>query len=298
MTFEQTISSNKSLQRVPTGTPPEEVKSIIDSDGGVIVQGLFSKQVDRLNRELDPLLANWNEGVKGNQLMEEFSGRRTKRMTQLVARSKVFREEILDDATMLSYIDTMMLDTADSYWMNAAQIIELQPEEKAQLLHRDLENYPVFRRYGPAGPEVMCNCLVALSEYTEEMGATRIIPGSNKWPDFEDHGSPEQTIAAEMEKGDALVFSGKTLHGGGANRSRKPRRGMALAFAPGWLVPEEAYPFVIPMEIVRMMSPRAQQLTGFRSFHNATMGGGSLWQIDYLELADQLGLSESMAPNA
>ncbi|MGI4860735.1 MAG: phytanoyl-CoA dioxygenase family protein [Janthinobacterium lividum] len=281
------------LQEVPAGTPANEVKRIIDADGGVIIKGLFANHVDRMNAELDPVVAGWHEGVKGNEWMEEFAGRKTKRVTQLVARSKTFREKMIDDATMLSYIDTMMLETSDSYWMNAAQVIELQPGEKAQMLHRDLENYPLFRKYGAAAPEVMCNCLVALSDYTEEMGATRVIPGSHTWADFEDYGDPAQTIPAVMEKGDALVFSGKLLHGGGHNASTKPRRALALAFCPGWLVPEEAYPFVVPLDIVRTMSPRAQQLMGFRSFHNAKLGGGSLWQIDYLELADFLKLNDS-----
>jgi len=182
----------------------------------------------------------------------------------------------------------MMLETSDSYWMNAAQVIELQPGEKAQMLHRDLENYPIFRKYGKDAPEVMCNCLVALSEYTEEMGATRVVPGSHRSDDFEDYGDPSQTIPVVMEKGDALIFSGKLLHGGGANTSTKPRRALALAFCPGWLVPEEAYPFVVPLDIAKSLSPQAQQLTGFRSFHNGKLGGGSLWQVDYLELADYL----------
>ncbi|MGN5643440.1 phytanoyl-CoA dioxygenase [Burkholderia multivorans] len=291
-------SNQQRLREVVSGTPADEVKKIIDADGGVIVKGLFAKHVDRLNEELDPVVSGWREGVKGNEWMEEFAGRKTKRVTQLIARSKTFREEMIDDATMLSYIDTMMLETSDSYWMNTAQVIQLQPGEKAQMLHRDLENYPIFRKYGREAPEVMCNCLVALSDYTEDMGATRVIPGSHKWSDFEDRGDPSQTIPAVMEKGDALVYSGKMLHGGGHNASNRPRRALALAFCPGWLVPEEAYPFVIPLEIARTMSPRAQQLTGFRSFHNAKLGGGSLWQIDYLELADFLELNSPEATTA
>lgn len=293
MAVEVSKSDSLGLQRVPIGTAPDEVKRIIDEDGGVIVAGLFAKVVDALNDELDPLLSSWHSGVKGNEYMEEFAGRQTKRMTQLVTRSKVFREQMIDDAAMLAYIDMMMLETCDSYWMSTAQVIELQPGEKAQLLHRDADNYPAFRKFGPAAPEVMCNCLVALSDYTEEMGATRVIPGSHVWPNFEEFGSPEQTVPAVMEKGDGLLFSGKLLHGGGANRSNRPRRGLALVFAPGWLVPEEAYPFVIPLEIARGLSPRAQQLTGFRSFHNAKLSGGSLWQVDYLELADHLGFTEA-----
>ncbi|SFU20784.1 hypothetical protein SAMN05192563_101599 [Paraburkholderia aspalathi] len=70
---------------------------------------------------------------------------------------------------------------------------------------------------------------------------------------------------------------------------------MTLAFCPGWLVPEEAYPFVVPMEVARTLSPRAQQLIGFRSFHNGKLEGGSLWQVDYLELANYLKLNQAEA---
>ena len=280
------------LREVPAGTAPEIVKRIIDEDGGVIIKGLFSAQVDRFNAEMDPIVAGWTSGNTGPEWMQEFTGKKTKRVTQLIRRSKTFREEMLDHDILLSYIDTLMLETSDAYWMNAAQIIEIQPTEKLQYLHRDLENYPVFRNLGPSGPEVMCNCLVALSEYTEEMGATRIIPGSQHWPDFNDRERIENTptIPVVMEKGDAFLYSGKVVHGGGANVSNRPRRALAMAFCPGWLVPEEAYPFAVPLEMARTLSKRAQQLTGFRSQHNQKLGGGTLWSLDYIELGRVLGL--------
>ncbi|MBD1554094.1 phytanoyl-CoA dioxygenase family protein [Pseudomonas typographi] len=281
------------LREVPAGTAPEIVKQIIDEDGGVIIKGLFSAQVDRFNAEMDPIVADWASGNSTcPQWMQEFTGKKTKRVTQLIRRSKTFREEMLDHDILLSYIDTMMLETSDAYWMNAAQIIEIQPGEKRQYLHRDLENYPVFRSLGPTGPEVMCNCLVALSEYTEEMGATRIIPGSQAWPNFNDRERIENsaTIPVVMEKGDAFLYSGKVVHGGGANVSNRPRRALALAFCPGWLVPEEAYPFAVPLEMARTLSKRGQQLTGFRSQHNEKLGGGTLWSLDYVELAKVLEL--------
>jgi ectoine hydroxylase-related dioxygenase (phytanoyl-CoA dioxygenase family) len=280
------------LREVPAGTAPAIVKQIIDEDGGVIIKGLFSAQVDRFNAEMDPIVSTWTEGNTGPDWMQEFAGKKTKRVTQLIRRSKTFREEMLDHEILLSYVDTLMLETSDAYWMNAAQIIEIQPTEKLQYLHRDLENYPVFRSLGPSGPEVMCNCLVALSEYTEEMGATRIIPGSQNWPDFNDRQRIENTptIPVVMEKGDAFLYSGKVVHGGGANVSNRPRRALALAFCPGWLVPEEAYPFAVPLEMARTLSKRGQQLTGFRSMHNQKLGGGTLWSLDYVELAKVLEL--------
>lgn len=77
--------------------------------------------------------------------------------------------------------------------------------------------------------------MIAFTDYTEENGATRIIPGSNHWEDFEDRGTPEQTIAARMKAGDVLLYSGKTAHGGGANLTTDQyRRGVAFAFNPGF----------------------------------------------------------------
>ena len=108
--------------------------------------------------------------------------------------------------------------------------------------------------------------MIAFTDYTEENGATRIIPGSNHWEDFEDRGTPEQTIAARMKAGDVLLYSGKTAHGGGANLTTDQyRRGVAFAFNPGFLTGEEAYPFLVSMDIVRQLSPRVQRLLGFRS---------------------------------
>lgn len=288
------VQAPAKIREVAAGTAPEIVKRIIDEDGGVIIKGLFKAQVERFNSDMDPIVSNWAAGYDGPEWMKEFAGKKTKRITQLIRRSKTFREEMLDHEIMLSYVDTLMLETSDAYWMNAAQIIEIQPGEKQQFLHRDLENYPVFRNLGPAGPEVMCNCLVALSEYTEEMGATRIIPGSHAWPDFNDRERIDSTptIPAVMEKGDAILYSGKMVHGGGANVSDRPRRALALAFCPGWLVPEEAYPFAVPLEMARTLSKRGQQLTGFRSMHNQKLGGGTLWSLDYVELAKVLELDD------
>ena len=112
----------------------------------------------------------------------------------------------------------------------------------------------------------------------------------NSWR-FSERGSPEMTIAAELNAGDALLMSGKTLHGGGANVTTDVRRRvLSTAFNPGFLVPEEAYPFVVPLELARTMSPALQQLVGFRSFHQFRQHGGSLWQHNFEELADHLKL--------
>jgi ectoine hydroxylase-related dioxygenase (phytanoyl-CoA dioxygenase family) len=280
------------LETVPYGAPVDEVVGLIARDGGVILEGMLTPdEVAQLNADLDAPLEALNCGtIKDDPLAQVFWGYRTKRMTNVVTLSRTYRERVVDRDETLAYISELFKGVCDTYWLCASQVIEIHPGETAQFLHRDMANYPVFFRYGPTGPEVMINILVALSDCTEAAGATRIIPGSQVWP-FEDSGAPEQTIAAAMKPGSALIFGGKVIHGGGANVTADvKRRVIATAFNPGFLVPEEAHPFVVPMVLARELSPRLQQLLGFRSFHQSRPRGGSLWQHNYEELALHLKL--------
>ena len=46
----------------------------------------------------------------------------------------------------------------------------------------------------------------------------------------------------------------------------------------------------MPLDLARTLPPKVQQMIGFRSFHNSSNLGGSLWQHNYEELADHLDL--------
>lgn len=290
----QTLShpETRAVETVPWGVSPDEVMKIMDRDGAVIFGGVLTpEQVAQVNADLDPEMEKLRRGsVKDDVFLKEFHGDRTKRMTNVVTLSKTFRDAFLGHPTTLGYIRAIFEGVSDTFWLNTAQVIEIHPGEQAQMLHRDMGNYPVFARYGPDAPEVMANMIVALVDTTEERGATRIIPGSHKWP-FDRPFTPEMTIPAAMKAGSALFYSGKTVHGGGANVTKDfRRRVITCPYNPGFLVPEEAYPFLVPLEVAREMTPAMQQLIGFRSFHQNQPRGGSLWQHNYEELADHLGL--------
>jgi ectoine hydroxylase-related dioxygenase (phytanoyl-CoA dioxygenase family) len=279
------------LRTIASTAPIDEILSILREDGGVIIERLLtSDQVTRFNAEIDPALRELDPGSKhDNEIVAEFHGRNTKRLTNLVTRSETFRREVIDHDVVHALADGVFLEESGTYWMTTAQVIEIGPGNAAQMLHRDLENWFPFVGMGPAGPEVTANFLIALTDFTEDNGATRVIPGSHKWKDFEDRGTPEQTVPAEMSAGDALFFSGKTAHGGGANRtSDEYRRAVSFALNPGFLVGEEAYPFLVDRELARSLPPRVQSLIGFRSQYPT--GSPGLWQVDYSELADYLDL--------
>ncbi|MFJ9390924.1 phytanoyl-CoA dioxygenase family protein [Nocardioides sp. NPDC101246] len=281
----------QSLQSVPRDASVEEILAIVARDGGVILKNFLTQdQIDRFNADVEPAMEALRPGsTHENEIVQAFHGNNTKRLTNLVTLSPTFRDEIIDKDLVHDLCDATFLEESGTYWMTTAQVIEIGPGNDAQMLHRDLENWFPFIGMGKAGPEVALNFLIAFTDFTEENGATRVIPGSNHWDDYEDRGTPEATVPAEMEAGDALFFSGKTVHGGGANRSGNEfRRAVAFALNPGFLTGEEAYPFLVDLEVAKSLSPRVQRLLGFRSQY--PIGSPGLWQVDYADLGDHLGL--------
>lgn len=261
--------------------------------GGVVIEGFLTpEQVKQLNSDLDKPFSELYMGSKSaNKAIQDFHGLQTKRLTNLVTHSRVFREEILDMDLTYDICDRAFADDNGAYWMAAAQAIEINPGNKAQKLHRDQSQYKVFQILGPDGPEAALNFLIAVTDFTEENGATRVIPGSHKWADFAELGSQDDTVPAVMKAGDALLITGKVVHGGGSNgTASEKRRGVGFAFTPSYLTPEEAYPFQISMETAKTMSKRAQRSIMFRSVYPPNSGG--LWQCDYSELADFTGLDK------
>lgn len=133
----------------------------------------------------------------------------------------------------------------------------------------------------------MNNFLIPLTQFTEEVGATRVIPGSHRWDDLEAVGSPEDTLPAVMNPGDALFISGNVVHGGGANKTENFwRRAIAFSFVSNCLTPEEAMPLLTSKDLARSLSKRGQQMIGYRS--QPLANGGSSWLADMRELADTI----------
>ncbi|MGI5467143.1 phytanoyl-CoA dioxygenase family protein [Streptomyces sp. CA-132043] len=281
----------QALRSVAAGTSAEEILKIVARDGGVIIKDFLTQdQIERFNADIEqPMQALRPGSTHDNEIVAEFHGRNTKRLTNLVSHSPTFRSEVIDHPLVHEISDQVFLEESGTYWMTTAQVIEIGPNSAGQMLHRDLENWFPFIGMGPKGPEVTINFLVALTDFTEENGATRVIPGSNHWSDFEDRGTPEQTIPAVMNAGDALFISGKTAHGGGANQTSDfYRRGVAFTFNAGYLTGEEAYPFLVDMDVAKTLSPRVQRVLGFRSQYPT--GSPGLWQVDYADVADYLKL--------
>ena len=67
-----------------------------------------------------------------------------------------------------------------------------------------------------------------------------------------------------MPRGSVLFYDGKVLHGGGANRSRGPRRGVNITYAVGWVRQEENQYLACPPEIARTLDDDLLRMMGYQ----------------------------------
>jgi ectoine hydroxylase-related dioxygenase (phytanoyl-CoA dioxygenase family) len=237
----------------------------------------------QLRNELAESMHDTRPGTKSSDSgVQEFWGSNTKRFTRLAMRSKAFRDNVLVHPILLGVADAVLRPHCASYWMNTGQMMIIGPGEKAQWLHRDADNWPLV--LGPGERQVTVSCMFALSDFSAEGGATRVVPGSHAWDSFERKALDHEITQAVMPAGSGLLYSGTVLHGGGNNTTTDTwREGMHLSFVVGWLTPEEAGCVGLPEELARTLTPLQQQLLGYRCY-TGDAKAARLWTIDYEDI--------------
>lgn len=241
------------IQRFDAEADPEAVASALAADGCAVVERLVAESVmDDVRRELAPWMDTTPDGP------DDFSGFATKRTGALLARSATARDLVVHP-TIRSIVGDV-LSHATSYQLHLTQVIAIGPGETSQPIHRDQWAFDFFPF--PNGYEVQCNTLWAMTDFTEENGATRVIPGSNHHEDKLQYTEAD-TIAAEMPKGSVLVYTGALYHGGGANRSDAVRAGVNITYNVSWLRQEENQYLSVPIEVAKTFDEDLQRLMGY-----------------------------------
>ncbi|MCX7065184.1 MAG: phytanoyl-CoA dioxygenase family protein [Proteobacteria bacterium] len=187
-----------------------------------------------------------------------FEGHHTIRIYNLLARGAAFAE-VPVHRNVLPIVEGVL---DDGCLVSSLSSISIDPGEKAQPLHADDTLMGIERPHVP----LVCNSMWALTDFTEENGATRIVPGSHRWSQRPIYGAEHPSIAAEMKCGSVLIWNGSLWHGGGANRSTKRRVGIAMNYCAGFIRQQENQQLGIPLVQVRQFPPRLQQLVGFGTY--------------------------------
>jgi ectoine hydroxylase-related dioxygenase (phytanoyl-CoA dioxygenase family) len=279
------------LEHLKASAPASEIVSQLESHGAVVLDGFLEAEVlARFNAEIDAALEMEAEGKTVlSPAIQWFMGAKTRHMTGVAAKSRVFAEEVLVHPALLAVCDAILLPNCANYRLNIAHVLDRGPGSEPQLLHRD---ELVWVHLPKPHPEVQVASIIALEDFTSENGATRIVPGSHRW-DKERQPEEDEIAAAEMPAGSAVVYLGSTIHGGGPNTTEAGRRrGMHMSFNLGWLRTEENNYLSVPPDVARSLPEKAQALLGYAA-HDALMaGGGYLGVVDTRDPMDLLKTGE------
>lgn len=123
---------------------------------------------------------------------------------------------------------------------------------------------------------LVANCMWMLDDFTDENGATRIVPGSHKLLDGVDlSGPPPKTVAVEGPAGTAMVFDGRLWHQTGANRTADERRRGILAYYCGPYMRQQENWFVsLEPEVLAAATPLLRRLLGWENYLSLGMVDG------------------------
>jgi ectoine hydroxylase-related dioxygenase (phytanoyl-CoA dioxygenase family) len=231
-----------------------EVHAVLARDGAVVVDDLADREtVERILAEMRP----WIEATPPGS--DEFSGRSTRRTGALIARSPACHA-LIRHPTILD-VTGRLLHRAKAFQLHLTQVIAIGPGSPAQSVHRDQWAFDFFPF--PSDYDVQCNTIWALTDFTEENGATRVIPGSQAWDDSFEH-AVDETVPATMTAGSCLVYTGKVYHGGGENRSDATRLGLNITYDVAWLRQEENQYLSVPREVAETLDDELLRLMGYR----------------------------------
>ncbi len=272
---------------------PAEIAETLRRDGAVIVREVLAPDVmDQLAAGVTPYLHNAHGAVYGGK---------TKTCSNLFAYGPEFSEHLLTNPLVLDVLDGTLLpehpmgpsgptrelrhgydyddpdgkmrwDKRDAasgpnchhYRVHFGGSIQVGTGGELQPLHREMDIFRPYIEHDPDQPDWVVAVNYASCDFTAENGATRVVPGSHRWPRGR-KPRPEDEAQAVMPKGSAIFWLGRTFHALGANRTPQVRTGIISIFSVNWLTQEENQFVGVPRELVEELPEQAQRLLGYRS---------------------------------
>eukprot|EP01084_Bolivina_argentea_P251141 421093_1 len=231
----------------------------LDQYGYVILKDLLTlKELEEIKTETHQLGKHLPLG------RNQFEGKNTKRIYGLLGKSRVFDKLILNKR-ILNILDYYLLP---NHLLTAFQTIEIGPNEKQQILHYD-DGFVYFPR--PRKPTSIA-FIWAIDDFTEENGATVVIPGSHKWDNNRvPNRNIDTLIPVVMNKGSCVCLLSTTWHAGGANKTNKSRLAISNQHCQPFIRPQENQILSVPFHMVKALDYRLQSMCGY-SIHYPFIG--------------------------
>jgi hypothetical protein len=225
-------------------------------DGYLILPSLLDPdETARIKHALTPLFDHTGRNP--------FEGHRTQRLYGVPEKTRV-TDALIAHPRILALLDRLLLP---NYLLSQCQGINILPGEQPQSLHYD----ELFYRVPRPRPALGAATIWAIDEFTPDNGATVIVPGSHTWPEGRLPSAADAQLPAVMPAGSVVFFLGTLWHGGGANRSQRPRLAVTCQYCEPWLRTQENYFLSVSQDTARSVSEDLRRLLGY-SVHLPFMG--------------------------
>ena len=264
---------------------PQQLEHDMDAFGCCFIKNfLSSEQVERLKLRLaEQALAEREAGVA--QLLDDPAGRiggprdgdelhgwNNQVVRNLFNKGDEFHTLPLDP--LLNRIVAHCF-RGRSHYLLSYQGIVLKQGAAAQVVHSDQMWVP-----DQTSIPYVVNTMVMLCDFTEENGATRMVPGSHlygKYPPTHmtqaglegvrgiQNTEPLETVAAVAPAGTAMVFEGRTWHGAGACRSEAKRYSVTLYYGLDFMRQMDNVPACLHPEVYARMPPELKRMIGYEA---------------------------------
>ena len=215
-----TVSWDRLVASWPPLSPEERHQ--LDTQGYLILKNIMDTNwLQAIRERFETLIAE--EGRAAGLEVHQEAG--TRRLANLVDKGEVF-DGIYQHPKVLAAVYHIL---GRPFKVSSVHGRDALPSEGAQALHAD---------WGPRdvnAPYSVANSLWMLDDFTEQNGATRLLPGSHlKAGAPKDYVDPAQSqpgeVLAVAPKGSVLVWNAHTWHGGTKNRTQGCRRALHAYF--------------------------------------------------------------------
>ncbi|MFZ0667118.1 MAG: phytanoyl-CoA dioxygenase family protein [Acidimicrobiales bacterium] len=232
----------------------------VKEDGYTIVPGAIEPSLcDEIAEDLLRLEQDLGITAADNA----FEGLRTTRIYNLLVHGPLY-EQIPLHPNVLPIVEKVL---DPGLLISSLSSISIGTDEKAQPIHSDDQLIALPKPH----PPLICNTMWAITDFTDANGATRLVPGTHLAANSPSFTERYESIPAEMNKGDVLIWVGSLWHGGGANTTDTRRVGIAMNYCAGYIRQQENQQLGIPHDVVERFPRRLQDLVGY-SIYNGLIG--------------------------
>ncbi len=239
----------------------EIVEEILGGNGYFILPGLMSRKEAAEARSLAVAEAskpNPSGNSARNQRIRHGSAR------QLFHQGEIF-ERLVQEPTIIGVAEALL---GDDMTLSSYSCRVMWPGATEMGVHVD---YPYWAMPGPYAvrPPLMLQVVWMLQDFTENNGATMVMPGSQMLaaqPDAERF--QREAVMVTGMAGTAIVSHGLLWHDTSQNRTEEPRVSLLINYGNKVIRPLDPEIGKVPPQVLERATPKLRQLLGME-WHNS-----------------------------